>query len=210
MGKKDPRIDNYISNALPFARPLLSHLRKLVHQACPDVEETIKWGMPSFDYKGPYCSMASFKQHCAFGFWKASLMDSELRENQKSSMGHLGKITSLEDLPSDKILLSYLAEAKRLNDEGIKLPARKPVQKADVVVPQYFTKALKTNQKAYEAFKAFSPSHRKEYIEWITEAKTEVTRNKRMNTAIEWIVEGKGRNWKYMEKSKGKSQNPKV
>ena len=91
MGKKDPRIDAYISKAAPFAKPVLTHIRKLIHQGCPDTEETIKWGMPSFDYKGPYCSMASFREHCAFGFWKAALMEDAktLKVNQKNSMGHL-------------------------------------------------------------------------------------------------------------------------
>ncbi len=138
MGKKDPRIDEKIAKAAPFAQPILTHLRTLVHKGCPEVEETIKWGMPSFDYKGAFCSMASFKEHCAFGFWKASIMEAadKLIINQKESMGHLGRITSLKDLPSDKILLGYIKEAKRLNDEGIKLPPRKkPPKAADLIVP---------------------------------------------------------------------------
>ena len=200
MPKTDKRIDDYINKkAAAFAKPILTHIRALVHKACPDVEETIKWGMPSFDYKGPFCSMASFKEHCAFGFWKAAIMeDSELMKgNQKNSMGHLGRITSLQDLPSDKALLSYIKEAKRLNDEDIRLPPKKKVAKADIVVPDYFTKALGKNKKALKVFEAFSPSHKKEYVQWITEAKTEETRNRRMETALEWIAEGKGRNWKY-------------
>src|SRR5688572_30337255 len=127
MAQTDKRLDEYINKkAAPFAKPILTHLRKLVHQGCPEVTETIKWGMPSFDYKGPLCSMASFKAHCAFGFWKASIMEEaeKLKVNQKSSMGHLGKISSLEDLPSDKILLAYIKEAKRLNDENVKLPPK--------------------------------------------------------------------------------------
>jgi uncharacterized protein YdeI (YjbR/CyaY-like superfamily) len=201
MGKKDTRIDTYISKAAPFAKPVLTHIRKLVHQGCPDVEETIKWGMPSFDYKGTYCSMASFKEHCAFGFWKASIMEDadKLKVNQKDSMGHLGRITGLEDLPSDKVMLRYIKEAKRLNDEGIKLPPKKITKKKDLVIPSYFTKALNKNKKALKVFEAFSPSHKKEYIEWITEAKTEETRDRRMETALEWIAEGKGRNWKYQK-----------
>ena len=202
MGKKDARVDAYISKAAPFAKPVLTHIRKLVHQGCPEVEETIKWGMPSFEYKGPYCGMASFKEHCAFGFWKAALMQDadKLKGNQKDSMGHLGRITALDDLPSDKVMLAYIKEAKRLNDEGIKLPPRKKTtEKKDIAVPDYFTKALNKNKKALKVFEAFPPSHRKEYLQWITEAKTEETRNRRMDTALEWIAEGKGRNWKYQK-----------
>jgi len=200
MGKKDPRIDDKISQAAPFAQPILNHLRKLVHQACPDVEETIKWGMPCFDYKGTFCSMASFKEHCAFGFWKAAIMKDadKLSGNQKESMGHLGRIKSLTDLPSDKVLLGYIKEAKRLNDEGIKLPPKKKAPKAtEIVVPDYFTKALQKNKKTLKVFEAFSPSHKREYIEWITGAKSDETRNRRMEKALEYIGDGKGLNWKY-------------
>ena len=200
MGKKDKRVDDYISKSAAFAKPVLNHIRQLVHTGCPQVEETIKWGFPNFDYKGVFCSMAAFKEHCSFGFWKAAIMkDAEkLKANQESAMGHLGKIKSIDDLPSDKILISYIKEAARLNDEGVKLPPRnKSVEKKELIIPEYFTKPLSKNKKASQAFEAFSPSHKKEYVEWITEAKTEETRNKRMATALEWIAEGKGRNWKY-------------
>ena len=204
MVKKDPRVDAYIAKANDFAKPILIHLRELVHKACPDVEETIKWSFASFDYKGPYCTMAHFKQHCAFGFWKAAIMkDQRLMDNAKSetAMGHLGRITSLKDLPPDRVLISYLKEAKKLNDDGIKLPKKSAVKiKKEIEVPDYFAKAVKKNKKAFETFKNFSPSNKKEYVEWITEAKTKETRNKRMATAIEWMAEGKPRNWKYMKK----------
>ncbi|HEV8081074.1 MAG TPA: YdeI/OmpD-associated family protein [Chitinophagaceae bacterium] len=202
MGKKDSRIDLYITKAKPFAQPILNHLRDLVHKGCPDIEETVKWGMPSFDYKGPFCSMAAFKEHAAFGFWKASLMkDAEkLKDNQQSAMGHAGKIKSLKDLPSDKTLISWIKEAAKLNDDGIKLPPRKKSENKDLIIPDYFTKALSKNKKALQAFEKFPPSHKKEYVQWITEAKTEDTRNRRMETALEWIAEGKGRNWKYERK----------
>ncbi len=125
MGKKDKGIDDYIAKSADFAKPILNHLRHLVHIACPKVEERIKWSFPNFDYKGPFCSMAAFKEHCSFGFWKAAIMkDAEkLKSNQDNSMGHLGKLKSLADLPSDYILISYIKEAVRLNDERIKLPA---------------------------------------------------------------------------------------
>jgi uncharacterized protein YdeI (YjbR/CyaY-like superfamily) len=203
MAKKDPRIDAYIAKAQPFARPILKHIRKLVHEACPNVEETIKWGMPSFDYKGPYFSMAAFKQHAVFGFWKAALMsDPILMDNaqSESAMGHSGRVTSLKDLPSDKKMIAYLEEAMELNDKGIKVPRPKREPKGEIVVPEIITKALKKNKPALEGFERFSPSHKREYIEWITEAKTDATRDKRLATALEWIAEGKSRNWKYMKK----------
>jgi uncharacterized protein YdeI (YjbR/CyaY-like superfamily) len=147
--------------------------------------------------------MAAFKNHAVFGFWKASLMkDPVLMENAKSesAMGHSGKLTSLKDLPSDKTMIAYLKEAMKLNDDGIKLPPRKPTAKKDIVVPDYMTKALAKNKKAQTAFDIFSPSHKREYIEWITEAKTEETRDKRIAMMLEWLDEGKSRNWKYMKK----------
>jgi uncharacterized protein YdeI (YjbR/CyaY-like superfamily) len=202
MGKKDARVDAYIDKAQPFAKPILNHLRELVHKACPEAEETIKWSFACFDYKGAFCSMAAFKEHCSFGFWKAALMKdaNKLKNNQATAMGHLGKIKSLTDLPPDKIILDYIKEAKKLNDENIKLPPRKKTVAQELVVPDYFTKALSKNKKALQGFEKFPPSHKKEYLQWITEAKTEETRNKRMTTAIEWIAEGKGRNWKYERK----------
>lgn len=204
MPTKDPRIDLYIYNAADFARPILLHLRELVHVACPEVRETIKWSFASFDYKGPMCSMASFKRHCAFGFWKASLMkDKTLTKNaeSESAMGHYGKITSLKDLPSDKKIIAHIKEAMMLNEKGIKLPPKKvTTAKKEVVVPDYFLKQLKKNKKAFATFENFSPSHKREYIEWITEAKTDETKNRRMETAIEWMSVGKSRNWKYMKK----------
>jgi len=202
MNKKDNRIDLYIANAKPFAQPILNHLRELVHKGCPDVEETIKWGMPSFDYKGPFCSMAAFKEHAVFGFWKALLMkDAEkLKENQQNAMGHAGKIKSLKDLPNDKILISWIKEAAKLNDDGIKLPPRKKSENKDLVIPDYFKLELGKNKKALHAYDKFPPSHKKEYLHWIIEAKSEETRKRRMDKAIEWIAEGKGINWKYERK----------
>lgn len=203
MAKKDNRVDQYIAKSPDYAKPILMHIRDLVHKTCPDIQETIKWGMPSFDYKGPFFSMAAFKNHAVFGFWKAALMkDPVLMQNAKSesAMGHSGKLTSLKDLPSDKKMIAYLKEAMKLNDDGIKLPPRKPTVKKDIVVPDYMAKALGKNKKAQTTFDIFSPSHKREYIEWITEAKTEETRDKRIATMLEWLEEGKSRNWKYMRK----------
>lgn len=203
MGRKDKRVDDYIKKAQPFAQPILTHLRELVHKACPEVEETMKWSFPHFDYKGVMCSMAAFKQHCAFGFWKAALMKHTiLMDNAKSevAMGHLGRITSLKDLPSDKTLISYIKEAKKLNDDGVKLPAKIKTAQKSIEAPAELIAALRKNKVAQAIFDAFSPSHKREYIEWITEAKTEATKEKRLTQAIEMMAEGKSRNWKYMKK----------
>jgi uncharacterized protein YdeI (YjbR/CyaY-like superfamily) len=203
MPTKDKKVDAYIAKAQPFAQPILKHIRGLVHKACPDVEEKIKWGFPNFDYNGIMCNMASFKAHCAFGFWKQKLMkDPHKIFDDTQAMGHLGKITSIKDLPSDKIMLAYIEEAASLNKEGIKLPPRvkKVLDGKSLVVPDYFKKALTKNAKASKVFEAFSPSQKKEYIDWLTDAKTEETRNSRMVLAVEWISEGKIRNWKYVKK----------
>jgi uncharacterized protein YdeI (YjbR/CyaY-like superfamily) len=199
----DKRIDDYISKSADFAKPILNHLRKIIHVACPQVEETIKWGFPHFGYKGMMCSMAAFKQHCAFGFWKAALMkDADtLLDNQGQAMGHAGKIKSLKDLPSDKILIGWIKEAMKLNDEGIKLPERKKSEaKPEIMVPDALKKELVKHKKASDTFSNFSPSHKREYIEWIEEAKTEATQSKRILTTIEWLTEGKTRMWKYVKK----------
>ena len=201
MGKKDKRVDAYIAKAQPFAKPVLKHLRSLLHKACPDVEEKMKWSFPHFDYKSSMmCSMASFKHHAAFTFWKASIMkDPDKILNSGEAMGHLGKITSIKDLPPDNVLIKYIKEAAKLNENNIKLPSKKAKLKKELVIPDYFIKAVSKNKKALQIFKNFDYSHKREYIEWIIEAKTEETRNKRIKQAIEWMAEGKERNWKYMK-----------
>jgi len=202
MKNKDPRIDEYIATSAPFAQPVLNHLRKLIHQACPAVEEKMKWSFPHFDYKGVFCSMASFKEHCAFNFWKAKLIPDPhnlLKENSMRAMGQFGKIKSLNDLPDDKIILQYLIEAMKLNESGIKVTSGRPPEKEkkELKVPEELIRGLQKNKKALETFEKFTYSHKKEYVQWIAEAKTDVTRKKRVETAIEWMAEGKGRNWKY-------------
>ncbi len=203
MGKKDARVDAYIAKSADFAIPVLHHLRELVHKACPHVEETMKWSFPHFDYKGIMCSMAAFKQHCSFGFWKTALMkDAEkMLENRNDAMGSLGRIKSLKDLPSDKIIMSYIKEAMKLNDDEIKVARKpKPTEKKELIIPKYFADAVKKNKKASATFESFSYTNKKDYVEWITEAKTEETRNKRLTQAIEWLTEGKTRHWKYAMK----------
>ena len=198
MSNRNKAIDAYILKSADFARPILIYIRELVHVICPDVEEKMKWSFPHFDYRGEMmCSMAAFKQHAAMSFWKAALMkDSTLLETARSeeAMGHLGRITSLKDLPADKKLTGYIKEAMKLNELGKKLPSKtKSSEKKELEVPEYFMQVLKKNKKALQTFQAFSYSHKKEYISWITEAKTEETRSKRMDTAIEWMEQGKER-----------------
>jgi uncharacterized protein YdeI (YjbR/CyaY-like superfamily) len=200
MGRKDPRVDAYIEKAQPFAQPVLKHIRKVVHTACPGVEETMKWSFPHFDYKGIFCGMASFKQHCTLGFWKYALLTDGLKGMPKGgekAMGQFGRITSIADLPGEKTLGKIVQAAAKLNDDKVAVPRAKPKPRPPIKVPPYFSAALKKNKKAAAAFEAFPPSHRREYLEWITEAKTEETRDRRMAQALEWIAQGKGRNWKY-------------
>jgi uncharacterized protein YdeI (YjbR/CyaY-like superfamily) len=205
MGK-DKRIDDYIEKSAEFARPVMRHLRDLIHRANPDVAETMKWGMPSFDYKGPLCSMASFKKHCAFGFWKAKLLNdpeghlSERSNQGGEAMGNLGRIAGLGDLPPDSVLLDFIRQASRLNDEGVKLPPPPKKEKAGLNIPEYILEAVKRNREALATFEKFSTTNKKEYVDWIVEAKTDETRNKRLETAINWMAEGKIRNWKYIRK----------
>lgn len=199
MGKRDPRIDSYIKKSAEFARPILKHLRELVHLGCPEVEETIKWSMPAFDYKGLLCGMAAFKQHATLNFWKSEFVIGKNR--QKEAMGQFGRITSLKDLPPDKVLLGYIQKAATLNERGIKIPRARirPGQKRELAVPEYLATALTKDKEARTNFENLSYSHKREYVEWLTEAKREETRQKRLETALAWIAEGKPRNWKYME-----------
>jgi uncharacterized protein YdeI (YjbR/CyaY-like superfamily) len=199
MGRRDQRVDAYIAKSAEFARPILTELRAIVHEGCPDTEEAIKWSMPFFMYKGGMlCSMASFKQHCAFGFWKGGAQ--VLGEDKSDdAMGQLGRITSAKDLPSRKTMVGYVKKAVAFADAPKAVPAqpkpRKPAK--ELAVPDYFMKAVKKNKKALATFEKFAPSHRNEYVEWVTEAKTDETRDRRLATTVEWLAEGKSRNWKY-------------
>lgn len=195
-------VDEYINKAQPFAQPILHHLRKLVHEACPDVDEKIKWGMPSFEYFGLMCGFAAFKQHCTFGFWRAALMkDKMLMNNAKSevAMGHLGRITTLNDLPDDKKIKAYIKEAMKLNKDGIKIIKTKPSAVQELIIPDELARQLKKNVKCLKIFENFSITNKRDYVDWISEAKTEATKNKRIQQSLEWISEGKPRNWKYMK-----------
>jgi len=208
MATKDKRVDAYIEKAQPFAQPVLKKMRELVHKACPDVTETIKWGMPSFEYKGPMFGMASFKQHCVGGFWKSKLLDDPKnllgeRKNQGGeAMGNLGCMRSVKDLPPDKALIGFIKQHMKLNDEGIKVEKKKPAVKKESVAPKELLAALSKNKKAKTTYDNFSPSQKKEYNDWIADAKTEATKTKRLSEAVLWMSEGKPRLWKYMDKYK--------
>ncbi len=193
---RDPRIDAYIERAAPFAQPILQHVRALVHEACPQVEETIKWGMPTFVHAGAIlCGMAAFKQHASFGFWKHALVVGE--GEPRDGMGSYGKLVSLDDLPPKRTLLAHLRKAVALNEAGVKSPARKSAPKPPPVTPADLAAALSGAPAAQAAFDAFPPGCRREYIEWIVEAKRAETRSRRVAEAVAWIAEGKRRNWKY-------------
>ena len=199
MGNRDPRIDAYIGNAAGFAQPILERLREIVHEACPDAEETLKWGAPSFMHAGGIlCVMAAFQQHASFGFWKHALVVGE--EVPRDGMGSFGKMSSLKDLPPKKELVALIRKAMRLNEEGVKTPGvrKTSTPKPPPVAPDDLTAALKKDKKAMATFDGFSPSQQREYIDWITEAKRDETRQKRLAQAVEWLAEGKPRNWKYM------------
>jgi uncharacterized protein YdeI (YjbR/CyaY-like superfamily) len=197
MGTPNPKVDAYIAKAQPFAQPILEHLRELMHKGCPDVEESIKWNMPFFEYKSAILGcVAGFKEHCSFGFWDKG-MGAEMRVGGHGPLRH---IRSLDSLPPDSQMLKWIRQTVKRVDSGEyqnPMAARSRKAKPEAEVPAELTAALKRNKKAAAAFAAFSPSCRREYAEWIVEAKREETRAKRVATAVSWIAEGKQRNWKY-------------
>ena len=202
----DPKVDAYIHKAQPFAQPILERLRMLMHKGCPAMEEAIKWSHPFFLYRGTIVAhMAAFKEHCAFGFWgeEIAAVLHEAGAVQNGAMGTLGRITSVKDLPADKVFLGWVREAVSFIDSGqhtSPIAARRKVVKApkpEAKPSPEFAAALKKNKKAAAVFEAFSPSCKREYVDWIAEAKREETRDKRIAQAVEWIAEGKQRNWKY-------------
>ncbi|KRB83843.1 YdeI family protein [Duganella sp. Root198D2] len=196
MPTTDPRVDEYIANAAEFAQPILNYLREVIHAACPEVKETIKWSMPNFEYHGIVCSFAAFKQHCALNFWKAELLIAAESDKSKEAMGQFGRIASIKDLPPKKELTAYIKKAMKLNEQGVKVTRQKAAPR-ELLVPDYFIAALEENPAAYEVFNEFSTSAKRDYCDWLTEAKTEATRDKRMAQAVEWIAEGKKRHWKH-------------
>ncbi|MCF0053945.1 YdeI/OmpD-associated family protein [Dyadobacter sp. LJ53] len=203
LKKTDSRIDTYILKSADFAIPILTYLRDLVHIYCPEATETMKWSFPHFEYKGSIlCNMASFKQHCSLGFWHGSRLsdpNNALALGEKASMGHLGKIRKIDDLPDESILGDFIIQSMQQIDAGVKVVREpKPAVSKELDVPEYFLNAM--TSKARQTFDNFSYSQKKEYVVWITEAKTEATRERRMATAVEWLEEGKIRLWKYAGK----------
>jgi uncharacterized protein YdeI (YjbR/CyaY-like superfamily) len=197
MANHNPRIDAYIAKSAEFARPLLEHLRERVHAACPEVEEGLKWSMPFFSYKGaPMCMMASFKQHCSFGFWLSKEVTGGSNED---GMGQFGKLATLQDLPPDKQLATYLKKAMALNEAGVKKTRPKTIAKPAPLLPDDLAALLaqKKHAGARKTYGGFGPGAQREYVDWINEAKTDATRQKRIATTLEWLAEGKKRNWKY-------------
>ena len=192
MGRKDPRVDAYVARSTPFARPILRRLRAVVHRGCPEVVEEIKWGMPHFNYKGMFCGMAAFKEHCVFGFWNRAMTI----DRNEEAMGQFGCLQTLSDLPPERVLIGYVRLARKLADDGIRVgpirKARKPLP-----VPPTLTSALRKKAGALARFRKLTPSQQRDYSEWITEAKADATRDKRLATAVQWIAAGKSRNWKY-------------
>ena len=194
----DPRIDAYIAKSADFAQPILTHLRAVVHAACPDAEETMKWSFPHFQYKGMLCSMAAFKAHCAFGFWKAELLLAAADSKTQEAMGQFGRIVTVADLPSENTLISYIKKAMQLNDDGAKVPSRaKAPAPRPLDVPGDLLAALAAAQPALDNFNGFNTSSRRDYVDWLAEAKTATTRQRRLEQAVAQCAEGKTRNWKY-------------
>ena len=211
--KLDPRVDAQIEGAPGFARPVLRHLRTLIHQA-GEVEETIKWQRPFFLHQGEIvCSLGAFKEHCSLGIWGEGMSD-VLRADGVSgddASGSIGRITCLADLPDDALLLHWLrkavaiAAAKASAPRGARIKAAPQkagkslpqIAKGELATPEDLVRELARVAGATENFQAFAPSCRKEYVEWIEEAKRPETRAKRLGEAVGWIAEGKRRNWKY-------------
>jgi uncharacterized protein YdeI (YjbR/CyaY-like superfamily) len=195
MPTTDPRVDAYIAKSPEFARPILTHLRGVVHGACPGVEETIKWSMPNFMHGGKIlANMAAFKAHCAFGFWKDSGVD-----RNGEAMGNFGRITTVKDLPPKAQLAQLVKAAMARIDSGDKPVRVRAAPKPPPEVPPDLAAAFRRSAKARKTYEGFAPGQQREYVEWLTEAKRAETREKRLAQAIEWMEEGKTRHWKYQD-----------
>jgi uncharacterized protein YdeI (YjbR/CyaY-like superfamily) len=201
MAQFNPEVDEYIAKSAEFAKPILEHLREIIHDTCPDVQEVVKWGYPHFDYKDDMmCILGSFKSHCSFSLYKAELMsDPKIIESVKAGkrMGYMDKVKSLSELPSKEVLVAYVQEAMVLNEKGIKKERPKSDKPKVLEMPDSFREQLEANPKAREVFESKSDSFRKEYLVWIIDAKTDATRQKRIDQSLEWIAEGKSRFWQY-------------
>ena len=197
MATKDPRVDAYIARAAPFARPILTALRNAMHAACPDVVETIKWSVPAYEHRGVMCGLAAFKNHVKLGFWKAQVLaDRGFPEVMSDEPGGLDHLTSVDDLPAAPRLAAIIKGAAALNEDGV-TTKRRSTPKPPIKPPAYFLAAIKKSRKAMATYDAFSPSNKREYVEWVTGAKSEETRDRRLAHAVAWMAEGKSRNWQY-------------
>jgi uncharacterized protein YdeI (YjbR/CyaY-like superfamily) len=196
MGKTDPRVDAFIDRKAAFAQPILRHIRAAVYRACPEVEETIKWNMPSFTYKGQILAgMAAFKEHATFGFWRSREVAGT--EEAESAMGQFGRLTSLADLPDDAALEAMVRKAAALIDSGAKSPRLPKHPKPALEMPDDLGAALAANPAAQATYDGFPPGQRREYLDWVADAKRPETRARRIAQTVEWMAEGKRRNWKY-------------
>ena len=197
MPVTDPRVDAYIAKAAPFAQPILTRLRRAVHKGCPDVVETLKWGVPAFEHQGILAGMAAFKAHCLFNVWKAPLVKEQLPKPAADALERLGRLESEKDMPSETVLVQIIKKAAAVNEAGLKVPRVPKAPKPPVRVPADLKAALSKKPSAAAKFASFSPSHKREYIEWITDAKAAETRARRVAQTVTWVGEGKSRNWKY-------------
>jgi len=201
MPKRLKEVDQYIADSPEFARPILKTIRRLIHKACPQIQESIKWSSPCFEYHGIVASMAAFKKHVRLAFWKGQHVkgSEELCEEMTRTGMSAMKLHSMEDLPDHDALSAFMTSAAALNEPGDKpVTARKQAaRRSKPKLPDDLLARLKKHKKARATFDGFSPSHQREYVEWITEAKRAATRQRRIDTTIEWLTEGKTRNWKY-------------
>ena len=204
MAQDNKKVDEYIAKSQDFAKPILEHLRQIIHDTCPNVEEDIKWGTPHYGYKGDHLLMlGAFKNHCSFSFYKAEFMtDKEIAESVKAGkkFGYMDKVKTLSDLPTKKVLVSYIKEAMTINEKGIKKEMPKSDKPKVVATPDFLIVALNANKKAKAVWDEKSDAFRKDYLVWIIDAKTEATREKRIEQSLEWIADGKGRFWQYNKK----------
>lgn len=193
---RDPRVDAYIAKQAPFAHPILERLREAVHSACPVAVEDIKWSAPAFMYKGEILAMmAAFKQHAAFNLWRGKQV---VEAKAGEGMGQFGRLTSVEDIPEQAAIDDMIRKAMDLVDSGVKpLKEKKSEPKPPPEAPEDLKAALAENSAAAGTFESFSPSAKRDYVDWIVGAKSEATRQKRLAQAVEWMAEGKKRNWKY-------------
>jgi uncharacterized protein YdeI (YjbR/CyaY-like superfamily) len=201
MARRDPRVDEQIRTAAPFARPILQRLRQAVHAGCPQVVETLKWSRPGFEHHGLLCGMAAFKAHCAFGFWKHALLVERGGSKAGAELDALGRITDVAELPPKATLVRYVKLAARLNEHGVAVTRARKKPKPPAPVPADLKRGLAGNARAKAYFETLSPSHKREYVEWITGARQDATRARRLKTTLEWLAQGKPRNWKYMKRS---------